>query len=154
MNLLLLTTLLLIPQAPKPGAPVASTIPALAKSVNGQKHDAAYTAKIREFTTEPFFLTKLVDHLPASDRIPTPEKFNGYIAGAPNKLTDVKQINAYMRELARTSPRMRMRYRKMPKLRCTTMPSSAKRSTRPLRMLQRPGGSSKMRSGRPKTISH
>ena len=39
-----------------------------------QKIDEVYTAKIREYTTEPFFLTELVDHLPASDTIPTPAK--------------------------------------------------------------------------------
>ncbi|HWX40624.1 MAG TPA: hypothetical protein VN345_05690, partial [Blastocatellia bacterium] len=27
--------------------------------------DEAYSAKIKEYTTEPFFLTELVDHLPA-----------------------------------------------------------------------------------------
>ena len=35
-----------------------------------QKIDEAYTAKIRQFTTEPFFLTELVDHLPASETVP------------------------------------------------------------------------------------
>ncbi len=32
-----------------------------------QKADADYAAKIKEYTTEKFFLTELVDHLPASD---------------------------------------------------------------------------------------
>jgi hypothetical protein len=44
--------------------------------------DEEYTAQIRRFTTEPFFLTPLVDHLPASSTVPTPLQFNGYIAGA------------------------------------------------------------------------
>src|SRR5512134_3785470 len=35
----------------------------------GQPIDVAYTAKIKEYTTEPFFLTELVDHLPASDTV-------------------------------------------------------------------------------------
>ena len=43
-----------------------------------QKMDEAYGAKIRQFTTEPFFLTELVDHLPASDTVPSPEKILGY----------------------------------------------------------------------------
>jgi len=72
-----------------------------------QKNDEGYTAKIREYTTEPFFLTELVDHLPASDRVPTPEKFNGYIAGAPDKLTYAADIHRYMRELEKFSPRVR-----------------------------------------------
>ena len=73
----------------------------------GQKIDEGYTAKIREFTTEPFFLTELVDHLPASDRVPTPEKFLGYIAGAPDKLTYASDIHRYMRALEKATPRVR-----------------------------------------------
>src|SRR5687767_10512812 len=95
-------------QSDKPGAPVAPTIPALAKSVNAQKQDAGYTAKIREFTTEPFFLTELVDHLPASDRIPTPEKFNGYISGAAGKLTYAADVHRYFRALEKASPRVKV----------------------------------------------
>ncbi len=34
-----------------------------------QPNDAEYTKKIREYTTEPYFLTELVDHLPASDKV-------------------------------------------------------------------------------------
>ncbi len=72
-----------------------------------QSIDEGYTAKIREYTTEPFFLTELVDHLPASDRVPTPEKFLGYVAGAPDKLTYTADIHRYLRELEKTSPRVR-----------------------------------------------
>ena len=39
-----------------------------------QKLDEAYTAKIRQFTTEPFFLTELVDHLPRQRRCPHPRR--------------------------------------------------------------------------------
>ncbi len=43
-----------------------------------QGNDEAYTRKIREYTTDPMFLTELVDHLPASakpaDPVKTPEK--------------------------------------------------------------------------------
>ena len=73
-----------------------------------QKLDEGYTAKIREYTTEPFFLTELVDHLPASDRVPTPEKFLGYIAGAPDKLTYAADIHRYMRELEKATPRVKV----------------------------------------------
>ena len=34
-----------------------------------QAVDEEYTKKIREYTTEAFFLSPLVDYLPASDRI-------------------------------------------------------------------------------------
>ncbi len=65
-------------------------------------------AKIREYTTEPFFLTELVDHLPSSDAVPSPQKALGYIAGTPEKLTYTKDINAYFRKLAAASPRVKV----------------------------------------------
>lgn len=73
-----------------------------------QSPDEAYTKKIREFTTDPMFLTELVDHLPASTKVPTPEKFLGYIVGAADKLTYAKDIYRYMREVEKTSPRVKV----------------------------------------------
>ena len=73
-----------------------------------QKIDEGYSQKIREFTTESFFLTELVDHLPASATVPTPETVLGYAIGTPNKLTYTKDIYRYMRELAKASPRVRV----------------------------------------------
>src|SRR5580700_8131855 len=73
-----------------------------------QKNDEAYTAKIREFTTESFLTTELVDHLPASASVPTPDKVLGYIVGAPNKLTYTKDIYRYMRELEKASKRVKV----------------------------------------------
>lgn len=73
-----------------------------------QQLDEGYTAKIKEYTTDPVFLTELVDHLPASDKVPTPEKFFGYVAAAPNKLTYAKDIYRYMRAVAAASPRIRV----------------------------------------------
>jgi hypothetical protein len=72
------------------------------------RNDEAYTARIKEHTTEKYFLTELVDHLPASDRVPSPDKVLGYAVGTPNKLTYTKDIHRYMRELERTSPRVRV----------------------------------------------
>ncbi len=46
-----------------------------------QPIDSAYTAKIREYTTEPFFSSPLVDYLPASKTVPTPMAELGDIAG-------------------------------------------------------------------------
>jgi hypothetical protein len=86
---------------PKPKTPAA---PAVVE----QKNDEGYTAKIREYTTEKFFLTELVDHLPASDTVPTPEKVLGYIAGAPDHLTYSKDIYSYMRALEKASPRVKV----------------------------------------------
>ncbi len=73
-----------------------------------QKIDEAYSAKIKEYTTEPFFLTELVDHLPASATVPTPEKVLGYVIGTPNKLTYTKDIDRYLRELEKASKRVKV----------------------------------------------
>ena len=72
-----------------------------------QKNDEGYTAKILQYTTEKYFLTELVDHLPASDSVPTPEKILGYAIGTPNKLTYSKDIHRYMRELEKASKRVK-----------------------------------------------
>ena len=70
--------------------------------------DAEYTKQIRQFTTGPNFTTEMVDHLPASDRVPTPLSFLGYIAGAENKLTYAADVYRYMRAVAAASPRVKV----------------------------------------------
>src|ERR1700734_403746 len=75
---------------------------------NDPTNDEGYSKKIREYTTEPFFLTNLVDHLPASTTVPTPEKILGRIVGAPDILTYSKDIYHYYDELAKTSPRVKV----------------------------------------------
>ncbi|MDQ6829767.1 MAG: hypothetical protein M3081_12980, partial [Gemmatimonadota bacterium] len=74
----------------------------------GQPVDEEYTRKIREYTTEPFFMSSLVDYLPASKTVPTPKATLGDIAGAPNKLPYSKEVYEYMRLLAKSSPRVRV----------------------------------------------
>jgi zinc carboxypeptidase len=73
-----------------------------------QGHDAAYTQKIKEYTTDPMFLTELVDHLPASAKVPSPEKVLGYVVGTPERLTYAKDVHRYFRELAKASPRVKV----------------------------------------------
>ena len=73
-----------------------------------QPIDEEYTKKIREYTTEPFFLSPLVDYLPASRSVPTPTKVLGDIAGAPNKLPYSKEVYEYMRILEKASPRVKV----------------------------------------------
>src|SRR5258708_10771091 len=63
-----------------------------------------YGKKIKEYTTEPFFITELVDHLPSSSCVPSPDAFLHHIIGAPDVLDYTKDINAYMRLLAIKSP--------------------------------------------------
>jgi hypothetical protein len=70
--------------------------------------DVSYTGKIREFTTEPYLTTDLVDHLPASSKVPTPQKILGYVIGTPDKLTHTAEIYRYYRSLADASPRVKM----------------------------------------------
>jgi len=73
-----------------------------------QQNDEAYTAQILKDTTEKFFLTELVDHLPASATVPTPLKVLGQIAGAPNHLTYSADIYKYMRELEKSTKRVKI----------------------------------------------
>lgn len=73
-----------------------------------QPIDKEYTESILKNTTEKFFLTELVDHLPASDKVPTPAKVLGYPVGTPNKLTYTKDQYRYYRELAKVSPRVKV----------------------------------------------
>ncbi|HUF49359.1 MAG TPA: M14 family zinc carboxypeptidase [Longimicrobiales bacterium] len=73
-----------------------------------QPIDQEYTAQIRRFTTEPFFLTPLVDYLPASSTVPSPLKVLGHIAGAPDILSYPEEVNNYMRAVAAASPRVRV----------------------------------------------
>jgi hypothetical protein len=73
-----------------------------------QPVDEEYTRKIREYTTEPFFLSPLVDYLPASRSVPTPKAVLGDVAGAPGKLPYAADVYKYMRMLERASPRVKV----------------------------------------------
>ena len=70
-----------------------------------QPDDPDYTAKIKEYLTDPRFSTELVDHLPASAKVPTPLKFLGSMPGQPGELYYNADINRYYAELAKDSPR-------------------------------------------------
>jgi hypothetical protein len=73
-----------------------------------QPIDSAYTKKILEYTTEPFFLSPLVDYLPASRTVPTPTAVLRDIAGAPTQLPYSKEVYEYMRLLAKSTPRVKV----------------------------------------------
>ncbi|HEY8550878.1 MAG TPA: M14 family zinc carboxypeptidase [Vicinamibacterales bacterium] len=72
-----------------------------------QAIDAEYTAKIKEYLQDPRITTELVDHLPASDTVPTPLKFLGRVVGQPGELTYAKDVHRYYEALAKASPRAR-----------------------------------------------
>ncbi|MFQ5704686.1 MAG: M14 family zinc carboxypeptidase, partial [Gemmatimonadales bacterium] len=74
-----------------------------------QANDQTYGEKIREYTTDPRFVSELVDHLPLSNDVPSPLEYFGTIIGAPNILHNTAQIYGYMRAVADMSPRVTVR---------------------------------------------
>jgi hypothetical protein len=73
-----------------------------------QPVDEAYTAKMKKYTTQPFFTSPLVNYLPASKTVPTPEAVLGDVAGAPGILPYSKDVYTYMRMLEKASPRVKV----------------------------------------------
>src|SRR6266550_1001714 len=71
-------------------------------------NNAEYAAKVKANTTESYFMTELVDHLPASDKVQSPDTVIGYEVGAPGHLTYSKDLYRYYNELAKASPRVRV----------------------------------------------
>src|ERR1700745_848210 len=61
-----------------------------------QAVDEAYTAKMKKYTTAPYFTSPLVDYLPASKNVPTPEVVLGDVAGAPGILPYSSEVYKYM----------------------------------------------------------
>ena len=73
-----------------------------------QPIDEAYTAKIRKYTTQPYFSSPLVDYLPADKNVPTPEVVLGDVAGAPGILPYAEDVYKYMRLLEKATPRVKV----------------------------------------------
>ncbi len=73
-----------------------------------QPVDEAYTAKLHKYTTESFFTSPLVEYLPASRNVPTPEVVLGDVAGAPGVLPYAADVYKYMRLLEKASPRVKV----------------------------------------------
>src|SRR5580698_6281004 len=80
---------------------------ALAADPPAQPHDEQSPKLINDYLVDTRFTTELVDHMPASDTVPSPLKFLGRIPGTPSELTYAKDIERYYQELARTSPRVK-----------------------------------------------
>src|ERR1700732_4187872 len=87
-------------KAAKAKAPDAAPAP--------QKTDEEYTKLIKEYLQDSRISTELVDHMPASDTVPSPLKFLGRIPGKPGELTYSKDINRYYDALAKASPRAKL----------------------------------------------
>jgi len=82
----------------KKSKPAAADVPV-------QRVDEEYTKLIKQYLQDPRVTTELVDHMPASDTVPSPLKFFGRIPGTPGELTYAKDINRYYEALAKASPR-------------------------------------------------
>jgi hypothetical protein len=70
-----------------------------------QAIDEEYTRLIAEHLQDDRITTELVDHLPASETVPTPLDFHGRIVGTPDELTYAADIHRYLRAIADASPR-------------------------------------------------
>ena len=73
-----------------------------------QPVDESYSKKIVQYTTDPRFGSALVNTLPASKSVPTPEKVLGDVAGAPDMLPYAEDVYKYFRLLAASSPRVKV----------------------------------------------
>lgn len=73
-----------------------------------QPIDRDYTDKILKYTTDKSFVSPLVDYLPASKTVPTPEKVLGDVSGAPNMLPYAEDVYKYFRMLEAASPRVKV----------------------------------------------
>jgi hypothetical protein len=87
-------------------SPPASIVPTATVPLT-QPQDAEYGRLIQQHLVDKRFTTELVDHMPASDTVPSPLKFFGRIPGTPGELTYAADIHRYYRELARTSKRVK-----------------------------------------------
>src|SRR4051812_25170803 len=73
-----------------------------------QPQDADFEKSVKAWTTQPYYISPLVDHLPIVKGIPTPKDVLGYHIGAPYKLTYYADILKYYRALAKATPRVKV----------------------------------------------
>ena len=75
---------------------------------SAQPVDQSYTDAIKKYTTDPSFISPLVDYLPASKTVPTPAKVLGDVSGAPDILPYAEDVYKYFRMLEAASPRVKV----------------------------------------------
>ncbi|MCU0649211.1 MAG: hypothetical protein MUF00_14525 [Gemmatimonadaceae bacterium] len=88
----------------------AFALPAAAQR-GAQAIDSAYTARILELTpTHPqyTFITDLVDYLPKSDKVPTPQRVLGYVPGTIGRLAYSDEAARYFRAVDAASDRVQV----------------------------------------------
>ena len=79
-----------------------------AQSPTAQASDEGFAKLVREWTTQPEFLSPLVDHLPLAAGIPSPSAVIGHHVGQPGTLTYYEDILRYYRALAAATPRVKL----------------------------------------------
>lgn len=73
-----------------------------------QTQDEDFAKAVKEWTTQPYYSSPLVDHLPKVAGIPSPKDVIGYHVGAPAKLTYYADSVKYYRALAAATPRVKV----------------------------------------------
>src|SRR3989441_520759 len=89
---------------PLSSTPIAAQGKAAKAAAPAQRIDEDYTKLIKQNLQDPRITTELVDHLPASDTVPSPLKFLGRAVGTPGELTHAKDIYRYYEALAKAAP--------------------------------------------------
>ena len=77
-----------------------------ARAQAAQKQDEEYTRLNKQYLTDPRIRTDHVDHLTASDKVPTTLNFPGIdrIVGTPGYLTHAADIHRYLKAVAEAAP--------------------------------------------------
>ena len=75
---------------------------------SSQQQDEEFAKLVAEWTTAPYYLSPLVDHLPKVNGIPSPKDVLGHHIGAPATLTYYADILNYYRALAAATPRVKV----------------------------------------------
>jgi hypothetical protein len=75
---------------------------------SSQPQDEEFARLAGEWTTAPYYLSPLVDHLPKVQGIPSPKDVLGHHIGAPATLTYYADILKYYRALAAATPRVKV----------------------------------------------
>src|SRR6476661_1309611 len=73
-----------------------------------QPQDEQFAKLVAEWTTEPYYLSPLVDHLPKVKGVPSPKDVLGHHIGAPATLTYYADILRYYHALAAATPRVKV----------------------------------------------
>ena len=71
-----------------------------------QAQDEDFARSVKDWTTQPYFMSPLVDHLPKVPGVPSPKDVLGHHIGQPATLTYYADILKFYRALAAATPRV------------------------------------------------